>query len=79
MVRLSIYAKVEKTIIDGKVFYDIDKDAELRKSILQERERLINKMKADKKAGIPVQKAGKKDHHNFHCDDVVDMQLNQGR
>jgi imidazolonepropionase-like amidohydrolase len=76
---LSIYAKAEKTIIDGRVFYDIDKDAELRKSILQERERLINKMKADKKAGSPVQKAGKKDHHNFHCDDVVDMQLNQGQ
>ena len=29
---LSIYAKVEKTIIDGKVYYDVEEDQQLRKN-----------------------------------------------
>ncbi|HNP19623.1 MAG TPA: amidohydrolase family protein [Fulvivirga sp.] len=72
---LSIYAVVDKTIIDGKVYFDNEKDELMRKNILLERERLISKMKGDKKAGKPVQRAKKKSFHNFHCDDIVDRHL----
>ena len=48
---LSIYAKAEKTIVDGIVYFDIDKDAQMRKQIADERNRLIQMMIAAKKGG----------------------------
>ncbi|RFM30637.1 amidohydrolase [Deminuibacter soli] len=71
---LSIYAKAEKTIVDGTVYYDIDRDQQLRKQITAERTRLVNKMLAEKKAGGAVTPArpsfqvilscGDHDHHD---------------
>jgi imidazolonepropionase-like amidohydrolase len=48
---LSIYAKAEKTIVDGIVYFDREKDKELRKQIAAERTRLIQKMLNEKKGG----------------------------
>lgn len=48
---LSIYAKAEKTIVDGIVYFDIEKDAQMRKQIADERNLLIQKMIAAKKSG----------------------------
>ncbi len=47
---LSVYARAEQTIVDGIVYYSIDRDAALRKHIAQERNRLIQKMLAEKKS-----------------------------
>jgi len=47
---LSIYAKAEKTIVDGIVYFDRDKDLELRKRNQAEKARLIQKLAAAKKA-----------------------------
>ncbi len=44
---LSVYAKPSKTIIDGTVYYDIEKDKQMYKSIQEERSRLINKILAE--------------------------------
>ena len=44
---LSIYAKANKTIVDGIVYFDRDRDKELRKQIAAERNRLIQKMLAE--------------------------------
>jgi imidazolonepropionase-like amidohydrolase len=44
---LSIYAKANKTIVDGIVYFDRDRDKELRKQISAERNRLIQKMIAE--------------------------------
>jgi len=46
---LSIYAKPLKTIVDGIVYYDVERDIMLRKNIIQERNRLIQKMLGEKK------------------------------
>ena len=54
---LSIYAKAEKTIVDGIVYFDRDKDKELRKQVAVERNRLIQKMLAEKRSGGPTQPA----------------------
>jgi imidazolonepropionase-like amidohydrolase len=54
---LSIYAKAEKTIVDGTVFFDREKDKELRKQVAAERNRLILKMMEEKKSGAPVSPA----------------------
>jgi hypothetical protein len=51
---LSIYAKAEKTIVDGIVYYDMERDAQLRKQIAAEKNRLVNKMMAEKKGGAPT-------------------------
>jgi hypothetical protein len=48
---LSIYAKAEKTIVDGIIYYDIERDKILRSEIVKERARLIQKMLAAKKTG----------------------------
>ena len=51
---LSIYANAEKTIVDGIIYFDRDKDMELRKRNIAEKARLIQKLAALKKtSGAP--------------------------
>ena len=54
---LSIYAKAEKTLVDGIVYFDREKDAILRKQVTAERNRLVQKMLDEKKSGAPVSPA----------------------
>lgn len=54
---LSIYAKAEKTIVDGIVYFDRERDLELRSKIAAEKNRLVQKMLQEKKNGAPVQPA----------------------
>jgi imidazolonepropionase-like amidohydrolase len=65
---LSIYAKAEKTIIEGKVFFDIDTDMKKRAAIKNERNKLIKMMLNEKMNGGKVQAPRKKVSRNFHCD-----------
>lgn len=67
---LSIYAKADKTIVDGIVYFDREKDKELRQRISSERNRLIRKMLAEKKKGTPTQKAAPAEEENYHCEDL---------
>jgi imidazolonepropionase-like amidohydrolase len=54
---LSIYAKPLTDIIDGTIYYDVERDMMLRKHISEERNRLIQKMLAEKKSGAPMRAA----------------------
>lgn len=67
---LSVYAKVEKTIIDGIIYYDIEKDDKLRDYIQKERARIIQKMMAAKKGGEKTEKPTAKKPHQYHCEDI---------
>jgi imidazolonepropionase-like amidohydrolase len=67
---LSIYAKAEKTIVDGIVYFDRDRDLELRQRISTERNRLVQKMLAEKKKGTPTQKASPTQEEIYHCEDL---------
>lgn len=71
---LSVYAKVEKTIIDGTVYFDLERDKELRAEMAKERARLVAKMRGDKAAGKPTQKAKPKMDINLHCNDIIEIQ-----
>jgi imidazolonepropionase-like amidohydrolase len=51
---LSIYAKVEKTIVDGIVYFDRTKDAEMSKKITAEKTRLVQKLLGEKRSGMPM-------------------------
>ncbi|THU35852.1 amidohydrolase [Niastella caeni] len=65
---LSIYAKAEKTMVDGIIYFDIECDRLLRKRISEERNRLIQKMIAEKKKGGPLQKAKATEEEVWSCE-----------
>ncbi|SEM96608.1 Imidazolonepropionase [Chitinophaga rupis] len=67
---LSIYAKAEKTIVDGVVYFDRQHDAELHQRIATERNRLIQKMLAEKKKGSPVDKIKPTRDELWNCEDM---------
>jgi len=68
---LSVYSIAEKTIVDGKVYYDLEKDKANREYIATERARLVQKMKGAKKTGAPTRKGGSRQIMEFHCEDEI--------
>ncbi|MBZ9778840.1 amidohydrolase family protein [Psychroflexus sp. CAK8W] len=70
---LSIYAKPEKTIIEGVVYFDIEKDLAMREQIQKERQFLINKMMKVKNKGLKTQPIKKKEKEYLHCDSLDDI------
>lgn len=64
---LSIYAKVEKTIIDGQIYFDREEDAKLRDSIRIEKARLVAKLFVEKNKGAKVVKPQPKQQRLYHC------------
>lgn len=67
---LSIYAKAEKTIVDGIVYFDRDVDTQLHLRVAAERNRLVQKMLAEKKKGGSTQKAVPTRDDFNHCEDL---------
>ncbi|MEH6680868.1 MAG: amidohydrolase family protein [Sediminicola sp.] len=65
---LSIYAKAEKTLIEGAVYFDLEKDQQQRNAIQEERNLLINMMLQEKDGGSSTQGPKKKEKQEFHCD-----------
>ena len=47
---LSIYAKPEKTIVDGTIYFDLGHDMQLRRQIAAERNRLVQKLLVEGRA-----------------------------
>ncbi|MBO3116166.1 amidohydrolase family protein [Winogradskyella sp. DF17] len=67
---LSIYAKAEKTIIEGVTYFDIDRDKQMREAIKKEKSALINLMLQDKNKGLKTQPVKKKEKELLHCDSM---------
>ncbi|WP_264554456.1 amidohydrolase family protein [Flavobacterium sp. N1861] len=67
---LSIYAKAEKTIIDGIIFYDLEKEAATLASIQKQRSILTNDLLEAKNKGLKTQAPKKKEIGHYHCDTV---------
>ncbi len=68
---LSIYAKAEKTMVDGRIYYDREQDEQKKERMAEERARLVQKMQQSKKSGAPTQAIAIKMKQHFHCDDVA--------
>lgn len=64
---LSVYAKVDKTIIDGQIYFDREADAKLRDNIKAERARIIAKLLAEKQKGTKLAKPKSKQQRLYHC------------
>nr|WP_315150499.1 amidohydrolase family protein [uncultured Flavobacterium sp.] len=65
---LSIYAKAEKTIIDGTIYFDIQKDEAKRLSISKERNELIGQLLQEKTKGSPLQEPKKNEKVEYNCE-----------
>ncbi len=65
---LSIYAKAEKTIIEGITYFDLERDKLLRSKIKKEKSELINMMMIAKNKGLKTQPIKKKEKVYLHCD-----------
>ena len=65
---LSIYAKAEKTIIEGVVYFDIQKDEEMRKAVTKERNELIEQLLQEKNKGMTTQEPKKKEKKHYDCE-----------
>ncbi len=68
---LSIYSRPEKTIVEGTVYYDLERDIKMREDLQKERARLITKMMAAKASNPQgAQMATPKINRHFHCDSL---------
>jgi imidazolonepropionase-like amidohydrolase len=67
---LSIYAKAEKTIIEGVIYYDVQKDELQRVAIAKERNELIGQLLQEKNKGANTQEPKRKEKTEYHCDSV---------
>ena len=67
---LSVYAKAEKTIIEGAVYFDIQQDATKRKAIAEQRNILVRKMLKVKAKGGKTQEARQNKKPRFECETI---------
>ncbi len=67
---LSIYARPEKTIIDGAVYFDLQGEDAKRDALQAERARIIQKMIASKAGGAPTQRPNFRRQRMWHCEDI---------
>jgi len=67
---LSVYAKAEKTFVDGILYFDRENDEKLRQELAAERERIIQKMIAAKNGGAPTIGVKFKKEHLWDCEEL---------
>ncbi len=64
---LSVYARAEKTFVDGVLYYDLELEAAKQAAIQAERARLIQKMLDAKIGGAETQPVINRKQHLYHC------------
>ena len=74
---LSIYAKAEKTIIEGVTYFDLEKDKKIRAQIKKEKIQLVNMMLLAKNKGLKTQPIKKKEKKYLHCNSIDNEQHKQ--
>ncbi|QNL50723.1 amidohydrolase family protein [Olivibacter sp. SDN3] len=74
---LSIYARAEKTFVDGVKYWDSEADEMIREDQKKEKARIIAKLLDEKGKGATTQKANASPTFIYHCEtleeDAVDM------
>lgn len=65
---LSIYSKAEKTLIEGVVYFDLEKDKKMREEIAHQKNLLTGQMLQEKNKGGKTTPVVKKEEQNIHCD-----------
>ena len=65
---LSVYAKAERTFVDGRQMFSLEEDQQLRDQMQQERLRIIQKMLSARKAGAPAQPVVARANGHYTCE-----------
>lgn len=72
---LSIYAKAEKTFVDGIAYWDIDQDAARQKALKAEEGRIIQKMIEAKNGGSATQRPAMQRQRLYECETLEEDQF----
>jgi hypothetical protein len=75
---LSVYAKAEKTFVDGIAYWDMEKDAEKQKEVIKEEARLIQKMLEAKGKGASVQRPAVTRASLYDCESIEGQASEEG-
>ena len=67
---LSVYAKAEKTLIEGAVYFDMETDKLQRKAIQEEKNKLVNLMRNEKDIGEKKKTPMKKKKRHLTCESL---------
>jgi len=67
---LSVYAKAEKTMIEGVTYFDTERDAMKRKEIASERNKLTKMMLAEKAGGGKTKPPKRKESRDLECETI---------
>ena len=67
---LSVYAKAEKTLIEGAVYFDMETDKLQRKKIQEEKNKLVNLMRNEKDSGGKKKTPMKKKKRYLTCESL---------
>lgn len=67
---MSVYARAEKTIIDGALYFDLEKDRAQQEAIKKERAMLIQMQLDEKAKGGKTQKPIQRKKQNFTCESL---------
>lgn len=67
---LSVYAKPEKTFVEGVRYFDLDQDKLLQELNRTDRLRIVQKMQKEKQNGKPLRKGKVSHKHHYTCDDL---------
>jgi len=70
---LSIYARAEKTFVDGVKYWDIEEDAAKQDAVKAEKARLIHKSLQTKQSGGMTQRAVAQPNMEYHCDTIGEI------
>lgn len=65
---MSIYSKAEKTLIEGTIYFDVDRDKQTRDAMKKEKNELTTMMLQAKNKGLKTKPVVKKEELHFHCD-----------
>ncbi|CAM4095153.1 Imidazolonepropionase [Pedobacter westerhofensis] len=69
---LSIYARAEKTFVDGIPYWDMEKDAQIRAQQQSEKARIIQKMVESKSKGAKTQRPSADTPRIYNCESLED-------
>ena len=65
---MSVSAVAEKTLIEGAVYFDIEKDKQLREEVKMQKNKLTTLMLSAKNKGLKTQPAKKEEKQRLDCD-----------
>lgn len=64
---LSVYSNAEKTLVEGVVYFDIDRDEKLREEMAKQKNLLTAQMLEAKNGGSPARPVSPKEEQHIHC------------